>query len=93
MPVDADQSRCNFDVGVGGMRCANGETWEFWLTFDGKRATNDVGIFRSVHVGDSISAHATGAFFDLVTKRLALVFKQHQHTVTPGEFWTDGPSV
>lgn len=40
-------SAASLSLGVGWLRCANGETHEFWLTLDGNRVGG--GVFRSIH--------------------------------------------
>lgn len=57
------------DISIGWMRCANGETHEFFLCDEeGRRLFNGVGVFRSVYVGDSLHTHAWQAFRTMILK-------------------------
>ena len=66
MSVNADQTRASYPVAVEGVRCANGETWEFWLTLDGLRVSPTPGVFRTVRIGDSIADAAASALKTLL---------------------------
>jgi len=63
--VNADQTRVSYPVAVEGARCANGETWEFWLTLDGLRVSQPH-VFRTIKIGDSLSYHAAAALKTLL---------------------------
>lgn len=66
----------SFPVAVDYRRCANGATYEFWLTLGGRRVS-DLGILRSVRIGDSLDAHAAAVLLDLLENHLPSVGRTH----------------
>ena len=69
MVIEKDQSKGSFPISIDFIRCANGETHEFFLTLDGLRVRGTE-VYRTVNVGDSIPIHAANALAEILEKRL-----------------------
>lgn len=59
----------NFPLGIGVSRCANGETHEFYFTFNSTRLEG-LNVSRSVRQGESMLSHAEKAVYQLIRKEM-----------------------